>query len=106
MSSSRRCWRRPTGPTDLHRQQCPGYPLAVVVPSGDAFSPWHRESQPVINLVPAGGSEGGRHRSLQFRDFIIETTPFTLENGLHSHPQAKRPQLKKFYGSSDLYRAD
>jgi fatty acid CoA ligase FadD9 len=83
------------------------YVLAVIVPTDDA-------------LASVGGSAGGdtaavkpllsdalqsiaREAGLQSyeapRDFLVETTPFTLENGLLTGiRKLARPQLKEYYG--------
>lgn len=77
------------------------YPLAVVVPSGDALSRHGIENlKPVISESLQEVARAAGLQSYEIpRDFIIETTPFTLENGLLTGiRKLARPQLKKFYG--------
>jgi fatty acid CoA ligase FadD9 len=77
------------------------YLLAVVVPSEDALSRYSADA-----LKPAIGAslkDAARSADLQSyeipRDFIIETTPFTLENGLLTGIRKLAwPRLKERYG--------
>ena len=77
------------------------YLLAVVVPTEDALSRHDVESlKPLItdslqNVAKAAGLQSYEVP----RDFIIETTPFTLENGLLTGiRKLARPKLKEHYG--------
>jgi fatty acid CoA ligase FadD9 len=84
------------------------YLLAVVVPTPDVLSRFG-----VAELKPLIGEslqEVARAAGLQSyeipRDFIIETTPFTLENGLLTGiRKLARPKLKAHYGErlEELY---
>ncbi|KAA0085358.1 NAD-dependent epimerase/dehydratase family protein [Mycolicibacterium sp. P9-64] len=77
------------------------YLLAVVVPSEDALSRYSAdELKPAIS---ASLKEAARTSDLQSyevpRDFLIETTPFTLENGLLTGIRKLAwPRLKERYG--------
>jgi fatty acid CoA ligase FadD9 len=79
------------------------YLLAVVVPTEDALA---RSGGDIDSLKPLIGDslqELARSAGLQSyeipRDFIIETTPFTLENGLLTGiRKVARPKLKEHYG--------
>ncbi len=77
------------------------YLLAVIVPAEDALARF----EPAELKRRIGGSlqEIARANGLQSyeipRDFIIETTPWTLENGLLTGiRKVARPQLKQHYG--------
>ncbi len=77
------------------------YLLAVVVPTQEALSRWHSDQlKPLItdslqNVAKAAGLQSYEVP----RDFIIETTPFTLENGLLTGiRKLARPKLKEHYG--------
>ena len=79
------------------------YVLAVVVPTQDALN---RTGADVESLKPAISeslqdiAKGVGLQSYEIpRDFIIETTPFTLENGLLTGiRKLARPKLKVHYG--------
>ena len=77
------------------------YLLAVVVPTADALSRYSAdELKPAIS---ASLKEAARSADLQSyeipRDFLIETTPFTLENGLLTGIRKLAwPRLKERYG--------
>jgi len=77
------------------------YLLAVVVPSEDAVSRYSAdELKPAIS---ASLKDAARSADLQSyeapRDFLIETTPFTLENGLLTGIRKLAwPRLKERYG--------
>src|SRR6185312_9296013 len=79
------------------------YLLAVVVPTTDALS---RSGGDIASLKPLIGDSlknVAKAASLQSyeipRDFIIETTPFTLENGLLTGiRKPARAKLKEHYG--------
>ncbi|MCW2556163.1 MAG: oxidoreductase [Mycobacterium sp.] len=77
------------------------YLLAVVVPSEDALSRYSGdELKPAIS---ASLKDAARSADLQSyeapRDFLIETTPFTLENGLLTGIRKLAwPRLKERYG--------
>jgi fatty acid CoA ligase FadD9 len=79
------------------------YVLAVVVPTEDALT---RSGSDVESLKPAISNslqDIAKDVGLQSyeipRDFIIETTPFTLENGLLTGiRKLARPKLKVYYG--------
>ncbi|MDT7765008.1 MAG: fatty acid CoA ligase FadD9 [Mycobacterium sp.] len=77
------------------------YLLAVVVPTGDALARHEVEAlKPLINESLQDVAEAAGLQSYEIpRDFIIETTPFTLENGLLTGiRKLARPRLKEFYG--------
>jgi fatty acid CoA ligase FadD9 len=79
------------------------YVLAVVVPTEDALT---RSGGDVESLRPAISEslqDIAKDAGLQSyelpRDFIVETTPFTLENGLLTGiRKLARPKLKAYYG--------
>jgi fatty acid CoA ligase FadD9 len=77
------------------------YLLAVVVPTEDALSRHDIESlKPLIteSLQKVAKTAGLQSYEIP-RDFIIETTPFTLENGLLTGiRKLARPKLKEHYG--------
>ncbi|MDT5066470.1 MAG: fatty acid CoA ligase FadD9 [Mycobacterium sp.] len=84
------------------------YPLAVVVPSEEALSRGIRE--PLKRLIGDSLQSVAKEAGLQSyeipRDFVIETTPFTLENGLLTGiRKLARPRLKERYGEllEELY---
>jgi fatty acid CoA ligase FadD9 len=77
------------------------YLLAVIVPTEEALAR-HGEDG-VKPLISASLQEIAKAADLQSyeipRDFIVETTPWTLENGLLTGiRKPARPQLKKHYG--------
>ena len=79
------------------------YLLAVVVPTTDALS---RSGGDIASLKPLIGdslknvAKAAGLQSYEIpRDFIVETTPFTLENGLLTGiRKPARPKLKEHYG--------
>ena len=79
------------------------YLLAVVVPTTDALS---RSGGDIASLKPLIGdslknvAKAAGLQSYEIpRDFIVETTPFTLENGLLTGiRKLARPKLKEHYG--------
>ncbi len=80
------------------------YLLAVVVPSEDALSTYGgRHSAELKPAISASLKDAARRAGLQSyeipRDFIVETTPFTLENGLLTGIRKLAwPRLKERYG--------
>jgi fatty acid CoA ligase FadD9 len=84
------------------------YLLAVVVPSADELA-WHGVAE-LRSLLDESLHEVARAAGLQSyeipRDFIIETAPFTVENGLLTGTRKlARPNLKAAYGPAleELY---
>ena len=77
------------------------YLLAVVVPTQEALSRWQLdELKPLIGQSLQDVAKKAGLQSYEVpRDFIIETTPFTAENGLlTSIGKMARPKLKQRYG--------
>ncbi len=77
------------------------YLLAVVIPTEEARQ--HSTQAELKQLIAESLRDVGRVAGLQSyevpRDFIIETTPFTLENGLLTGiRKLARPKLKEYYG--------
>ncbi len=77
------------------------YLLAVVVPTEDALA--RHDAEELKPLVTESLQDVARAAGLQSyeipRDFIVETTPFTLENGLLTGiRKLARPKLKEYYG--------
>ncbi len=77
------------------------YLLAVIVPTEDALTRHGVES--LKPLITESLQDVARDAGLQSyeipRDFIIETTPFTLENGLLTGiRKLARPKAKEYYG--------
>ncbi|MCV7278697.1 carboxylic acid reductase [Mycolicibacterium flavescens] len=77
------------------------YLLAVVVPTEDAQARY--EGAALKAALSESLQDVARAAGLQSyeipRDFLIETTPFTLENGLLTGiRKLARPRLKEFYG--------
>src|SRR6476661_8694035 len=76
------------------------YLLAVVVPTEDALARHDVESiKPLIteSLQDVANAAGLQSYEIP-RDFIIETTPFTLENGLLTGiRKLARPKLREYY---------
>jgi fatty acid CoA ligase FadD9 len=77
------------------------YLLAVVVPTEEAMQRWPRAA--LKQLISESLQDVARGAGLQSyeipRDFIVETTPFTLENGLLTGiRKLARPKLKEHYG--------
>ncbi|WP_445169969.1 carboxylic acid reductase [Mycolicibacterium sp. Dal123E01] len=78
------------------------YLLAVVVPTADAAA--RHDAAELKALISASLQDVARSTGLQSyeipRDFLIETTPFTLENGLLTGIRKLAwPRLKERYGS-------
>jgi fatty acid CoA ligase FadD9 len=78
------------------------YLLAVVVPTDDAISRYGADE--LKSAISASLQDAARTADLQSyeipRDFIIETTPFTLENGLLTGIRKLAwPRLRERYGA-------
>src|SRR5262249_46529223 len=78
------------------------YLLAVIVPTEDARNRFPDEGR-LKSALSESLQDVARAARLQSyeipRDFIVETTPFTLENGLLTGiRKLARPQLKQHYG--------
>ncbi|MCW2731365.1 MAG: fadD9 2 [Mycobacterium sp.] len=79
------------------------YLLAVVVPTEDALAGAGGDVAAVKPLLAEALQSVARETGLQSyeipRDFLVETRPFTLENGLLTGiRKLARPKLKEFYG--------
>jgi fatty acid CoA ligase FadD9 len=79
------------------------YVLAVIVPTDDALASVGGDVAAVSPLLSDALQSIARDAGLQSyeipRDFLVETTPFTLENGLLTGiRKLARPQLKEYYG--------
>ena len=77
------------------------YLLAVIVPTQDALARHGvDELKPLIGASLQDVAKAANLQSYEIpRDFFIETTPFTLENGLLTGiRKLARPQLKQYYG--------
>jgi len=79
------------------------YVLAVIVPTDDALASVGGDLDAVKPLLSDALQSIAREFGLQSyeipRDFIVETRPFTLENGLLTGVRKlARPQLKEYYG--------
>jgi fatty acid CoA ligase FadD9 len=79
------------------------YLLAVIVPTDDALASVGGDVAAVKALLSDALQTIGREAGLQSyeipRDFIVELTPFTLENGLLTGiRKLARPKLKEHYG--------
>ena len=79
------------------------YVLAVIVPTDDALASVGGDVAAVKPVLSDALQSIAREAGLQSyeipRDFIVETTPFTLENGLLTGiRKVARPQLKTHYG--------
>ncbi|HTH87385.1 carboxylic acid reductase, partial [Mycobacterium sp.] len=77
------------------------YLLAVVVPTEDALA--NQDADTLKPLITESLQDIALAAGLQSyeipRDFIVETTPFTLENGLLTGiRKLARPKLKEYYG--------
>jgi fatty acid CoA ligase FadD9 len=77
------------------------YLLAVIVPTDDALA--RHDVEALKPLITEALQDTARDAGLQSyeipRDFIIETTPFTLENGLLTGiRKLARPKAKEYYG--------
>jgi fatty acid CoA ligase FadD9 len=79
------------------------YVLAVIVPTDDALASVGGDTDAVKPLLSEALQNIAREFGLQSyeipRDFLVETRPFTLENGLLTGiRKLARPQLKEYYG--------
>jgi fatty acid CoA ligase FadD9 len=79
------------------------YVLAVIVPTDDALASVGGDLDAVKPLLSDALQGIAREAGLQSyeipRDFLVETRPFTLENGLLTGiRKLARPQLKEYYG--------
>jgi fatty acid CoA ligase FadD9 len=76
------------------------YLLAVIVPTEDALARFGDDLKPRISASLQEVAKTAGLQSYEIpRDFIIETTPWTVENGLLTGiRKLARPQLKKYYG--------
>ncbi|BBY17751.1 carboxylic acid reductase [Mycolicibacterium litorale] len=79
------------------------YVLAVIVPTDDALVSVGGDVDAVKSLLSEALQSVAREAGLQSyeipRDFLVETRPFTLENGLLTGiRKLARPQLKEYYG--------
>jgi fatty acid CoA ligase FadD9 len=79
------------------------YVLAVIVPTDDALASVGGDLDAVKPLLSDALQSIAREAGLQSfeipRDFLVETRPFTLENGLLTGiRKLARPQLKEYYG--------
>ena len=79
------------------------YVLAVIVPTDDALACVGGDVAAVKPLLSDALQSIAREAGLQSfeipRDFLVETRPFTLENGLLTGiRKLARPQLKEYYG--------
>ena len=77
------------------------YLLAVIVPTDDSLA--RHDVEALKPLITESLQDIARSAALQSyeipRDFIVETTPFTLENGLLTGiRKLARPKLKEYYG--------
>ncbi|KUH66809.1 oxidoreductase [Mycolicibacterium novocastrense] len=77
------------------------YLLAVIVPTGDALA--RHDADELKTAITQSLQDVARTAGLQTyeipREFIVETTPFTLENGLLTGiRKLARPALKERYG--------
>jgi fatty acid CoA ligase FadD9 len=85
----------------LYGNSARSYLLAVIVPTDDALARHDRDSlRAVISESLQNVAKAADLQSYEIpRDFIIETTPFTLENGLLTGiRKLARPKLKERYG--------
>ena len=79
------------------------YVLAVIVPTDDALASVGGDVAAVKPVLSDALQSTAREAGLQSyeipRDFLVETMPFTLENGLLTGiRKLARPQLKQYYG--------
>ncbi len=79
------------------------YVLAVVVPTEDALNRRGGDVESLKLAISESLQDIAKDAGLQSyelpRDFIVETTPFTLENGLLTGiRKLARPKLKAYYG--------
>ncbi|OBA79497.1 oxidoreductase [Mycobacterium sp. 1164966.3] len=78
----------------LYGNSARAYLLAVVVPTDENAS-----KQAIADSLQTVAKEAGLQSYEVPRDFIVETTPWTLENGLLTGiRKLARPQLKSHYG--------
>ncbi|WP_227999528.1 carboxylic acid reductase [Nocardia australiensis] len=89
--------------TYVYGNSARSYLLAVVVPTADALSRTSGDIESLRPLISDSLQEVARTAELQSyevpRGFLIETTPFTLENGLLTGiRKLARPKLKERYG--------
>src|SRR5258707_3933812 len=85
----------------VHGNSARSYLLAVVVPTQEALLRWPpAELKPLITESLQDVARAAGLQSFEIpRDFIIETTPFTLENGLLTGiRKLARPKAKEYYG--------
>ena len=80
------------------------YLLAVIVPTDDALRSVGGDAAAVKPLLSEALQRIARDAGLRSyeipRDFLVETTPFTLENGLLTGiRKLARPPLKQYYGA-------
>jgi len=82
----------------LYGNSARSYLLAVIVPTDEALSRDNAKSLIGESLQDVARTVGLQSYEIP-RDFIIETTPFTLENGLLTGiRKLARPRLKAHYG--------
>jgi fatty acid CoA ligase FadD9 len=79
------------------------YVLAVIVPTDDALASVGGDVAAVKSLLSEALQSVARAAGLQSyeipRDFLVETRPFTLENGLLTGiRKLARPKVKEYYG--------
>jgi fatty acid CoA ligase FadD9 len=89
------------GQTYIYGNSARPYLLAVVVPTQEALSRWRLdELKPLISQSLQEVAKKSGLQSYEIpRDFIVETTPFTAENGLLTGiGKMARPKLKERYG--------
>jgi fatty acid CoA ligase FadD9 len=89
------------GQTYIYGNSARLYLLAVVVPTQEALSRWRLdELKPLISQSLQEVAKKSGLQSYEIpRDFIVETTPFTAENGLLTGiGKMARPKLKERYG--------
>ena len=87
----------------VHGNSARSYVLAVIVPTDDALASVGGDVAAVKPILSDALQSTAREAGLQSyeipRDFLVETTPFTLENGLLTGiRKLARPQLKQYYG--------
>lgn len=82
----------------LYGNSARSYLLAVIVPTDDVLARADAKSLVSESIQDIGKAAGLQSYEIP-RDFLIETTPFTLENGLLTGiRKLARPKLKMFYG--------
>jgi fatty acid CoA ligase FadD9 len=87
----------------LYGNSARAYLLAVIVPTDDALSRSGGDVESLKPLVSDSLHDVAKEAGLQSyeipRDFVVATTPFTLENGLLTGiRKLARPKLKEHYG--------